>query len=140
MSEKKTFLEKYTNYALIINIVAAVFYLLGSLGLNIIETFSVIIFFITVGSDLALVYLILASINRNTETGQQIKKICWIYLVLFLFAILLMLLDSLTYSFIEVGNPIRFISIIGAQFAYYIIFGFGIFTSLYYLRYNKLRD
>jgi hypothetical protein len=137
MIEKPDFMTKYAYIALIVNVIAAVFHLLASVGLSAIGTVSVILFIIAVGVDLGLIYLILDYINRNTEVGQKMKKICWIYLFFFLLAILVLMMDSLVYSFIEVGSFLRTISLIGAQVAYYGIYGLGVFTALQFLKYSE---
>ncbi len=137
MIEKSDFMIKYAYIALIVNAIAAVFHLLASVGLSAIGTISVILFIIAVGVDLGFIYLILDYINRDTKIGQKMKKICWLYLLLFLLAVLVLMMDSLVYSFIEVGSIIRTISQVGAQIAYYGIFGLGIFTALQFLKYSE---
>ena len=87
MIENPDFMTKYTYIALIVNAAAAVFHLLASVGLSVIGTVSVILFIIAVGVDIALIYLILAYINRETKIGQKMKKISWIYLLFFLLAV-----------------------------------------------------
>ena len=134
MGKENEIMKNYSFVALIINIVAIVFHILPYLGLSAIGSTSTVIFLITVGIDLGLIYLTLEFINREDSIAQKIKKICWIYLLFALFAVMLLLGDSLIYSFSEAGDPIRTIMFILAQVAYYGLFGFGIFTAYYNLQ------
>lgn len=134
MDKENGLIKNYSYLSLIINIVAIVFTILPTIGLSTLGTISVIIFIVTVAVDLALIYLTLDSINRSDSKGQTIKKLCWIYLIFFFFAILALMTDALVYSFVEVGSILRTLSYIFAQIAYYAIYGLGIFTSYYNLQ------
>jgi hypothetical protein len=130
MDKINTLLKNYVYIALILNVIAMILNLVAAIGLNFIQTLSTIVFFITFGVNLGLIYLNLDFINRADSTGQKIKNICRIYLVFLLLAILLLFSYSLVYSFIEVGNFLRIASYIGLYIAYYVTFAIAIFTSV----------
>ena len=134
MGKENELMKNYSFIAMIINIAAIVFHILPYVGLSVIGTASTVIFFIAMAIDLGLIYLTLEYINRNDLVGQKIKKICWIYLIFALFAVIILLGDSMIYSFIEVGSILRTVTFIGAQIAYYGLYALGIFTAYYNLQ------
>ncbi|MHA1651901.1 MAG: hypothetical protein ACTSYB_17045 [Candidatus Helarchaeota archaeon] len=135
MNKENSSFKNFLLISLLMNTIALLLYILSSFGVSALKTISTIFFFIVVAIDLTLIYVNLHLINRTNSTGQKIKMLNWIYLLFFLIAMLLLMSDSLIYSFIEVGNILRDISFIGAQLAYCGIFGLGIFTSYYDLQY-----
>ncbi len=130
MKQVINLIKNYSYLALIMNSVTIVFNILPYLGLNILKTISTILFIITVAIDLGLIYLTLSFINRNHSMGQKLKKICQFYLIFFFVAIILLMLDSIIYSFLEVGNFLRVVSFIGSQIAYYGIYTLGLLTAI----------
>lgn len=128
MENSSSLLKNYSYIGLVINIAAMIFIILPYIGLELIKPTSVIIFIIAFGIDFGLITLNLGLVNRQDIIGQKIKIVSRIYLVFCLFAVILLLLFSLTYSFIEVGNFLRICAYISLFIAYYGIFGLGLVT------------
>ena len=123
MTKIYNLLKYYSIIAFIMNAVAVAFQQIPNLiGISFIGTLSTILFLIAAGIDLGLIYLTLNNINREDEIGQKLKKICWLSILLFLLAICMLMVDSLVYSFIEVGSILRTFAAIGGILAYFIIY------------------
>ncbi len=127
--ERNVIMKYYSFSALIINIAAIFFNLLGYIGISIIKLPAILLFLIAIGVDLGLIYISLSLINRLDPIGQKIKRAHHLYLIFFLFAVLMFFGNSLTYSFLAVGDLIRDLAYIGSIISYFGIFGLGILTT-----------
>ncbi|HUX98617.1 MAG TPA: hypothetical protein VMV49_03630 [Candidatus Deferrimicrobium sp.] len=129
MDKITTLLKGYVYIALVINGIAIILNIIAVLGLKSLQSMNTIVFFITFGINLGLIYLNLDFINRADSTAQKLKNICRIYLAFLLLAVLVLFSYSIIYSFIEVGNFLRLIAYIGLYIAYYGTFGIGLFIG-----------
>ena len=127
--EQSEIIKYYSYGALIINICAIIFNLLGYIGVSLMNLPAVILFLIAAGADLGLIYMTLSLINRLDPIGQKIKRAHHLYLIFFLFAVLILFGNSMAYSFFMVGDLLRDLTYIGSILAYFGIFILGIFTT-----------
>ncbi len=134
MNKELNIMKNYSIITLCINIAAIIFHILPYLGLMAVSAVSTILFLVAVGIDLGIIYLTLITINRADNIGQNLKKLCWLYLLVFMLAICLLMADALVYSFIEVGSILRIFTQIGSQIGYIAIFGLGIYLSFYIIQ------
>lgn len=127
--ERNEIIKYYSYGALVLNIAAIIFNLLGYIGLTLMKLPGILLFLVAAGVDLGLIYISLSLINRLDPIGQKIKRAYHIYLIFFLLAVLMLFGNSLTYSFFPVGDLLRDLTYIGSILAYFGIFGLGILTT-----------
>ncbi len=106
---------------LISNIITIVCSLIVDFGAHFLADLTVVFLLITWIIDLVCIFLNFINLDRETETGRKLRRICYLYLLIFFIAFILMMARLIIFS--PLTGVLNLIS-------YYSILGFGLLLSI----------
>jgi len=129
-------LEIITYVALVINAVALGLSIIVDIGVPFGSVLGGYLFFIALCANIASLFFNFATLNRTDEKGKLLKRLCYIFLIFFFFALYLMLYKQFIFiSQMDLTDISYLTSDILQKFTYFGILGFGLALALLDLKY-----
>jgi hypothetical protein len=129
-------LEIMVYVALIANVTSIVLGIIATIGSTAISNIAGIMFVISLGVNLAVLFFNFASLNRVDPKGKRLKNLCYIFMIFFFFALILIFYNQLVFVLeMDLMSRHYIIAYIIHISGYFGILGFGLLITLFDFKY-----